>query len=62
MIYTGGLCVRSTGGATYCAVASLQLMGSIEDDIISKDVQSSIINVPLLLDWILQVYFLIFNV
>ncbi|KAF4351242.1 hypothetical protein G4B88_019344 [Cannabis sativa] len=43
-----------TGGATYCAVASLQLMGFIEDDIISKNWSSCIINVPLLLDWSLQ--------
>ncbi|XP_057979794.1 geranylgeranyl transferase type-1 subunit beta isoform X2 [Malania oleifera] len=45
---------ESHGGATYCAVASLQLMGFIEDDLLSKSVPSAIINVPLLLDWILQ--------
>ncbi|KAL5569108.1 hypothetical protein UlMin_025683 [Ulmus minor] len=45
---------ESHGGATYCAVASLRLMGFIEDDILSKSGSSSIINVPLLLDWSLQ--------
>jgi hypothetical protein len=32
-------------------------MGVIGDDILSTSVASSIIDVPLLLDWILQVYF-----
>ncbi|KAK9283753.1 hypothetical protein L1049_012003 [Liquidambar formosana] len=45
---------ESHGGATYCAVASLRLMGFIEDDLLSKSAPSSIINVPLLLDWSLQ--------
>ncbi|PON56620.1 Geranylgeranyl transferase type-1 subunit beta [Parasponia andersonii] len=45
---------ESHGGATYCAVASLRLMGFIEDDALSKNWSSSIINVPLLLDWSLQ--------
>ncbi|RVW49226.1 Geranylgeranyl transferase type-1 subunit beta [Vitis vinifera] len=45
---------ESHGGGTYCAVASLQLMGFIEHDILSKSSSSSIINVPLLLDWSLQ--------
>ncbi|XP_068316081.1 geranylgeranyl transferase type-1 subunit beta-like [Pyrus communis] len=45
---------ESHGGATYCGVISLRLMGFIEDDILSKDAESSIINVPLLLDWCLQ--------
>lgn len=45
---------ESHGGATYCAVASLRLMGFIEDDVLSKGASSSIINVPLLLDWSLQ--------
>ncbi|GAV68896.1 Prenyltrans domain-containing protein [Cephalotus follicularis] len=45
---------ESHGGATYCAVASLRLMGFIEDDLLSKGALSSIIDVPLLLDWILQ--------
>ncbi|CAL5380108.1 unnamed protein product [Camellia sinensis] len=44
----------STGGVTYCAVASLRYSGFIEDDVLSKDASSSIINVPLLLDWSLQ--------
>ncbi|XP_022746947.1 geranylgeranyl transferase type-1 subunit beta isoform X2 [Durio zibethinus] len=43
-----------TGGGTYCAVASLRLMGYIEDDLLSKNTSSSIINVPLLLDWSMQ--------
>ncbi|CAN4096006.1 unnamed protein product [Withania somnifera] len=42
---------ESHGGATFCAVASLRLMGLIEYDILSKNV---FINVPLLLDWSLQ--------
>ncbi|XP_049404470.1 geranylgeranyl transferase type-1 subunit beta [Solanum stenotomum] len=45
---------ESHGGATFCAVASLRLMGLIEDDILSKNVSSCFINVPLLLDWCLQ--------
>ncbi|KAM1028694.1 hypothetical protein FF1_041251 [Malus domestica] len=45
---------ESHGGATYCGVTSLRLMGFIEEDILSKDAKSSIINVPLLLDWCLQ--------
>ncbi|KAI3793349.1 hypothetical protein L1987_35966 [Smallanthus sonchifolius] len=45
---------ESHGGATYCAVASLRLMGFIEDDLISKCASSCIIDVPLLLDWCLQ--------
>lgn len=50
--------VSGTGGATYCAVASLRLMGFIEDDLLSKNGSSSIVNAPLLLDWILKVCFL----
>ncbi|THG18119.1 hypothetical protein TEA_001644 [Camellia sinensis var. sinensis] len=46
--------IFGTGGVTYCAVASLRLMGFIEDDVLSKGASSSIINVPLLLDWSLQ--------
>ncbi|KAK4406129.1 Geranylgeranyl transferase type-1 subunit beta [Sesamum angolense] len=42
------------GGATYCAVASLKLMGFIEEDLLSKKASCHIINVPLLLDWSLQ--------
>uniref|UniRef100_A0A5B6ZQT8 Geranylgeranyl transferase type-1 subunit beta n=1 Tax=Davidia involucrata TaxID=16924 RepID=A0A5B6ZQT8_DAVIN len=45
---------ESHGGATYCAVASLRLMGFIEDDQLSKSASSCIINLPLLLDWSLQ--------
>ncbi|GAB4836597.1 hypothetical protein Ancab_001510 [Ancistrocladus abbreviatus] len=46
--------LESHGGATYCAIASLRLMGFIEDDLLSKGASSSIIDVPLLLDWIMQ--------
>ncbi|KAK2976842.1 hypothetical protein RJ640_009293 [Escallonia rubra] len=45
---------ESHGGATYCAVASLQLMGYIEDGLLSKRASSCIIDVPLLLNWSLQ--------
>lgn len=45
---------ESHGGGTYCAVASLRLMGFIEHDVLSKGASSCIINVPLLLDWSLQ--------
>ncbi|KAL2329597.1 hypothetical protein Fmac_017178 [Flemingia macrophylla] len=45
---------ESHGGATYCAIASLQLMGFIEDNVLSSCTSSSLIDVPLLLDWILQ--------
>ncbi|KAF4363403.1 hypothetical protein F8388_016531 [Cannabis sativa] len=54
-VVSNNIIQHGTGGATYCAVASLQLMGFIEDDIISKNWSSCIINVPLLLDWSLQV-------
>ncbi|XVE52689.1 hypothetical protein DITRI_Ditri02bG0142800 [Diplodiscus trichospermus] len=46
--------LESHGGGTYCAVASLRLMGYIEDDLLSKNASSSIINLPLLLDWSMQ--------
>lgn len=51
-----GLCpgLESHGGATYCALASLRLMGFIEDDLLSKGTSSSIINTPMLLEWIVQ--------
>ncbi|XP_068668720.1 geranylgeranyl transferase type-1 subunit beta-like isoform X2 [Aristolochia californica] len=56
--YDGGFALvpgsESHGGAAYCAVAALQLMGFIEDDIVSKLPSSSIIDVPMLLDWCLQ--------
>ncbi|KAK6929336.1 PFTB repeat [Dillenia turbinata] len=45
---------ESHGGGTYCAVASLRLMGFIEDDHISKSSESSIIDLPMLLRWCLQ--------
>ncbi|XP_038890406.1 geranylgeranyl transferase type-1 subunit beta [Benincasa hispida] len=45
---------ESHGGGTYCAIASLRLMGFIEDDLLFRDNPSSIINVPLLLEWCLQ--------
>ncbi|KAA8539447.1 hypothetical protein F0562_026139 [Nyssa sinensis] len=45
---------ESHGGATYCAVASLRLMGFMEDDQLSKSASSCIINLPLLLDWSMQ--------
>lgn len=45
---------ESHGGGTYCAIASLRLMGFIEDDLLSRDNSSSIINAPLLLEWCLQ--------
>ena len=54
-MFTNGVPFSGTGGATYCAVASLRLMGFIEDDLLSKHGSSSIINVPLLLDWSLKV-------
>jgi len=44
-----------TGGGTYCAIASLRLMGLIEDNILSDCASSTLIDVPLLLEWILQV-------
>ncbi|KAL8159757.1 hypothetical protein V2J09_001294 [Rumex salicifolius] len=46
--------LESHGGATYCAIASLRLMGFLEDSIKSKDKSSSLIDVPLLLDWLVQ--------
>ncbi|KAL6524674.1 hypothetical protein OROHE_015956 [Orobanche hederae] len=41
-------------GATYCAVASLKLMGFLEEDLLLERASCHIINVPLLLDWSLQ--------
>lgn len=57
MIFTNSVHFSTTGGATYCAVASLRLMGFIGDDPLSNSATSSIVNVPLLLSWILQVFF-----
>ncbi|KAL8051425.1 hypothetical protein ABFX02_06G147300 [Erythranthe guttata] len=45
---------ESHGGATYCAVASLKLMGFIDEDALSKNARCHCINVPLLLEWSLQ--------
>ncbi|WCJ19586.1 Geranylgeranyl transferase type-1 subunit beta [Euphorbia peplus] len=45
---------ESHGGGTYCAVASLKLMGYIEDDVLSISGSASIIDLPLLLEWCLQ--------
>ncbi|KAM7265738.1 hypothetical protein ACFE04_003421 [Oxalis oulophora] len=45
---------ESHGGGTYCAVASLRLMGFIGDDPLSEDGANSVIDLPLLLDWSLQ--------
>lgn len=59
-IVMDGICFSVTGGATYCAVASLRLMGFIEDDLVFKSASSCIINVPLLLEWALQVWISIF--
>ncbi|RWW73038.1 hypothetical protein BHE74_00019109 [Ensete ventricosum] len=46
---------NDTGGATYCGVAALQLMGFIGADILSKQAQSAVIDMPLLVDWSLKV-------
>ncbi|KAI8539964.1 hypothetical protein RHMOL_Rhmol09G0223700 [Rhododendron molle] len=54
LMLTYGNCFSGTGGGTYCAVASLRLMGFIEPDVLSKGASPCIINVPLLLDWSLQ--------
>ncbi|XP_010505638.1 PREDICTED: geranylgeranyl transferase type-1 subunit beta [Camelina sativa] len=45
---------ESHGGATYCAIASLRLMGFIGVDLLSNDSSSSVINPSLLLNWCLQ--------
>ncbi|XP_047951820.1 geranylgeranyl transferase type-1 subunit beta-like isoform X1 [Salvia hispanica] len=45
---------ESHGGATYCAVASLKLMGFLGEDSLSGKASSDVINVPLLLDWSVQ--------
>ncbi|KAI9083382.1 hypothetical protein K1719_034596 [Acacia pycnantha] len=56
--YDGGFglvpCAESHGGATYCAIASLRLMGFLEDDLLKSSATSSVIDVPLLLDWLVQ--------
>lgn len=43
------------GGARYCAIESLRLMGFIGVDLLSNSSTTSIINVPLLLDTLFQV-------
>ncbi|CAN1746988.1 Geranylgeranyl transferase type-1 subunit beta [Linum perenne] len=45
---------ESHGGGTFCAVASLRLMGFLEDDLLSRSGTSSIVDIPLLLEWCLQ--------
>ncbi|XP_020704862.1 geranylgeranyl transferase type-1 subunit beta isoform X2 [Dendrobium catenatum] len=45
---------ESHGGATYCAVAALHLMGYMETGIISKLSQTLAIDMPLLVEWSLQ--------
>ncbi|VFQ88399.1 unnamed protein product [Cuscuta campestris] len=45
---------ESHGGATFCAIASLRLMGLIEDDLFTKNATPNFIDVPLLLEWTLQ--------
>lgn len=45
---------ESHGGATYCAVAALQLMGFINCDSSSKPAKSMVIDVTLLVEWSLQ--------
>ncbi|KZV25139.1 geranylgeranyl transferase type-1 subunit beta-like [Dorcoceras hygrometricum] len=45
---------ESHGGATYCAVASLQLMGFIGEGFLSTNPSCHDVNLPLLLDWSLQ--------
>ncbi|URE44028.1 Prenyltransferase and squalene oxidase repeat [Musa troglodytarum] len=45
---------ESHGGATYCGVAALQLMGFIGADICSKQAQSAVIDMPLLVEWSLK--------
>ncbi|XP_004307531.1 PREDICTED: geranylgeranyl transferase type-1 subunit beta [Fragaria vesca subsp. vesca] len=45
---------ESHGGAIYCGITSLRLMGFLEEDLLSKNISSSIINVPMLLVWCLQ--------
>ncbi|KAI3953065.1 hypothetical protein MKW98_020260 [Papaver atlanticum] len=46
--------LESHGGATYCAVAALHLMGFIEDNVLSKGTTFSVIDVHSLLEWCLQ--------
>ncbi|PKA61897.1 Protein farnesyltransferase subunit beta [Apostasia shenzhenica] len=45
---------ESHGGATYCAVAALHLMGFLRSDCLYESSQPCIIDIPLLLHWSLQ--------
>lgn len=54
MMLTYVLQLSYAGGATYCAIASLRLMGYIGVDLLSNDSSSSIIDPSLLLNWCLQ--------
>ncbi|XP_039037386.1 geranylgeranyl transferase type-1 subunit beta-like [Hibiscus syriacus] len=51
---TNSISLNDARCGTYCAMASLRLMGYIEDDLLSKNATSSIINVPLVLNWCMQ--------
>lgn len=42
---------ESHGGATYCAIATLKLMGYITDDPVSKRPSCSVIDFPSLVEW-----------
>lgn len=57
MMLTYVLQLSYAGGATYCAIASLRLMGFIGVDLLSNDSSSSVIDPSLLLNWCLQVLF-----
>ncbi|CAN6472195.1 unnamed protein product [Victoria cruziana] len=46
--------LESHGGATYCAIAALKLMGFINDDPLSSVREATDLNLPLLLEWSLQ--------
>ncbi|KAL0862394.1 hypothetical protein Bca101_041512 [Brassica carinata] len=51
---TYGLLLSYAGGGTYCAIASLRLMGFIGADLLSNDSSGSILDPSLLLNWSLQ--------
>lgn len=55
MMLTYVLKLSYAGGGTYCAIASLRLMGFIGVDLLSNGSGSSIIDPSLLLNWSLQV-------
>uniref|UniRef100_A0A0D6R9D2 Prenyltransferase alpha-alpha toroid domain-containing protein n=1 Tax=Araucaria cunninghamii TaxID=56994 RepID=A0A0D6R9D2_ARACU len=46
--------LESHGGATYCAIATLKLMGYITDDPVSKRPKCSVIDLPSVVEWSLQ--------